>query len=108
LHQLRMLLFDTRIDVVADVAVPPSIESAVFQGGEIVRRQVVAEFVSLVDASPKFSRRRIKSQPHRIPQPCCILPRILPIRITNRYRGTNGGLEIGRASCREGVEDEEE
>src|SRR5205823_11007666 len=79
-----MLLLHPRIDIVADVAVRPAVKSAVLQRSEIIRRQVVAQFVPLVDAGPELSRHRLKRQPYGIPQPRRILPRILSVRIAKR------------------------
>src|SRR6202007_339424 len=46
LDQRGMLLFHARVYVVADVAVGPAVESAVFQRTEIIRGQIVAQLVA--------------------------------------------------------------
>src|SRR5262249_55483936 len=55
----------------------------------IIRRQVVAEFVALIDASPDFSGHRFNRQPNWITQSGGVLPRIFSIKIANRYRSAD-------------------
>ena len=80
-YKLGTLLFHAAIDVAADVAVRPAVKTSVFQGSEIVRRQIVTQFVALVNGRPHFARHRFKRQTHRIPEPRCVAPRIHSIGI---------------------------
>ena len=48
-NQVRSLILDARIQVVAVIAVRPAVESAVDDRGHIVRHQVPAEIITLVD-----------------------------------------------------------
>ena len=85
LYQLWMFLLHSRVDVVADVAVRPAVKAAVFQRSEIIRRQIVAQFIAFVNARPQFSGHRLNRQPHGISQPRCIQPHIFSVGIANRH-----------------------
>src|SRR5881397_3144712 len=56
------------IVVASDIRIRPAVESAVFDGGNIVRNQIVTERVPLVDRGPYGICTRIKRQPNRISQ----------------------------------------
>src|SRR5437879_13141363 len=59
LHQLRLFLFHARIDIRSDVAVRPSIESAISHRSEIIRWQIVPKVVPLIHRGPEFFSLRI-------------------------------------------------
>ncbi|MNZ52890.1 hypothetical protein D3C78_707540 [compost metagenome] len=50
---------DPCIDVLAVIAERPAIEAPVLDRGDVVRHQVVAEFVPFIDGSPEFSAVRL-------------------------------------------------
>ena len=52
LDQIRALGLHALIDVLAEVAVGPPVESAVLHRGHVVRHQVAADLVALVDGGP--------------------------------------------------------
>ncbi len=54
-HEIGPLGLGPRVHMVAPVAVGPAIEGAVLDGGQIVRRQVVADLVALVDDRPEHA-----------------------------------------------------
>jgi len=78
-HQLWMFLLHARIDVVADVAVRPAVESAVFQRSKIIRRKIIPEAVAFRSLSSRLLPvTGSKRQPHWIPQPVAYGRAFLP------------------------------
>src|SRR5580700_3573535 len=61
----------TRIEVLAVVAVRPSIEGAVFHGRQVVRDQVRAKFVTLVDDGPERAALRLEGQSVWVAEAAC-------------------------------------
>src|SRR6202030_156660 len=55
-----------RILTGADVVPGPAVEATVAHAGDVVRRQIVAEPVALVDRGPEFAGRGVDRQADRI------------------------------------------
>ena len=53
LDEIRSRRFDPFVDVLAEVAVGPAVETAVDDGGDVVGHEIVADFIALVDGSPQ-------------------------------------------------------
>src|SRR5207253_6512366 len=53
-YKLGTLLFHAAVDVTADVAVWPSVESVIFQRREVIRGKIIAETVEFVHWCPDF------------------------------------------------------
>src|SRR5262249_31112498 len=68
LDEFRLLLWNSRIDVAANVRIGPAVESTFFDGRRILGRQIVAEVVTLVHRSPYSVGSRLQGESHRIPQ----------------------------------------
>ncbi len=66
--QIRPWRLDALVDVLTEVAVGPAIESAVADGGDVVRYQVVAEFVAFVHCGPELAGLRLPVESVRIAQ----------------------------------------
>ena len=60
--QIGSLRFDARIDVLAIVAVRPSIEPAVAYGRHVIRYEIAAELITLVDGDPESAAVRLPRQ----------------------------------------------
>src|SRR5882724_7089110 len=90
--KIRLLRFDARVDVVSDVAVGPTVKSTVLQAGQIIRRQIVAEFIALVHGGPRSAGHRFDREPNGIAQTGGELARILAIEIANRNRRSHWRL----------------
>src|SRR5882724_7954870 len=88
-HQIRALRLDTRVHIVADVAIWPAVKSAILQGSEIIWRKIVAQFVTLIDRRPDFAGGGLQRQSHWIAQSSCILARVFAVRIADGHRGAN-------------------
>src|SRR3954468_7008589 len=56
------------VDVRTEVAVRPAVESAVVNGGQKVRHEIVAEQVALIDNGPELTRLRLPGETVRIAQ----------------------------------------
>src|ERR1700683_1217633 len=67
-HALRILRLDVRVDMLPVVTERKAIEGPRMQRGHIVRRQVVAELVALVDRHPKGASVRLPRQAHGVAQ----------------------------------------
>src|SRR5207247_5382331 len=61
-NAFRMFLLHACIDVVADVAVRPAVESAVFQRRKVIGRKIVPETVAFIDCRPDLSCHRFQRQ----------------------------------------------
>src|SRR5207244_13152138 len=61
-----MLAFQAWIGVAADVIPGPAVESSVLNVGDVIRRQIVAQVVALIDRAPKFASFRLHGNADRI------------------------------------------
>src|SRR5438132_6107433 len=87
-NKFRMFLLHARVDIVADVAVRPAVKPAIFQRGKVIRRKVISQTVAFVNRRPDLPGSRLERQPHWIPEPGCVEPRIFPVRIADGHGGT--------------------
>ena len=67
-HQVGTLRLHPRIQVLAEVAVGPAVEAALPYRGQVVRDQVVADLVALVDDGPQLAGDRFPLQAGRVAQ----------------------------------------
>ena len=58
--QVGTLRLDARIDVLAPVTIGPPVEAAILDGGQIVWRHVIAEFIALVHYGPQRAGRGLE------------------------------------------------
>src|SRR6202043_220671 len=77
--QFGLLRVHARIHIVADVAVGPTIEAAVFHRRKIVWWQIVAESVALVDTGPELPSRGCQREARGIAQAGGVQPRVLSV-----------------------------
>src|SRR5262249_25091653 len=70
-NELGTLRIDPLVDVLAEVAVWPAVEGVALDRGQVVRDQIAAEFVALVDNRPEHARLWIPVEPVRIAQAAC-------------------------------------
>src|ERR1700680_16362 len=75
----------------------PPIETALLNVSDVIRRQVVAQFVPLIRRAPEFSRRRVQSQANRIPNSRGVNAHELSFR---RVLENIGAMEFGRMGVR--------
>src|ERR1700730_17772885 len=80
-HQLRLLRVHARVHIVADVAVRPAIEAAIFHRSEVLRRKIVAEAVAFIDTGPELAGYGFERDSDRVTQAGGVQPRILAIGI---------------------------
>src|SRR5262245_58164264 len=83
--QVNVLRFHTWIDVAPDVAVGPAVEPAILNAGEIVRRQVVSQFIALVDGGPGRAGNGLDYQADGIAKAGSELPGVLAVEIADGY-----------------------
>src|SRR5262249_52724698 len=62
------LRLDPGIDVLAEIAVRPAVESALLHRGQIVGNEIRPEFVPFVDNGPEHTTLRLEGQTSRIAQ----------------------------------------
>ena len=67
-HPIRPRRLHPPIDVLAEIAVRPAIEAAVLYRGQVVRHQIGADLVTLVDDGPQLAAVRFPLQPGRVAQ----------------------------------------
>ena len=67
--QVGSLRLDARIDVLAVIAVRPAVEGAVLHRRQIIRHQIGAEFVALVDDGPQRAGLRLEIRPLGLRKP---------------------------------------
>src|SRR5688500_6918737 len=70
-HEIRTRRLHPRVDVRAEVAVRPPVESAVAHRGHVVRHEIAAELVTLVHCCPERSGSRLPGEPYGISQARC-------------------------------------
>src|SRR5437867_2089484 len=64
--QAGMAVFQPRIMVLAHVIPRPAVESSVLHVRGVIRHEIVAQGVALVDRSPKLASLRVEGQTNRI------------------------------------------
>src|SRR5689334_13041187 len=62
--QFRVLAPVTRVLVSADVIPGPAVKAALLDVGDVIGRQIIPEFVTLVDRGPELAGLRVCSNPH--------------------------------------------
>jgi hypothetical protein len=67
--QVGPLRLDAIVDMLAVIAVRPAVEAALLYRGHVVRYEVAADLVALVDDDPELAAFRIPGQAVRIAQP---------------------------------------
>jgi hypothetical protein len=67
-NEVGPLRLDAIIDVLAKIAVRPAIEAAIQHRSHVIRHQVAADLVALVDDDPELTALRIPRQAVRIAQ----------------------------------------
>src|SRR5206468_2838715 len=67
-HEFSILLWNSGIDMAADIGIGPTIEAAVLNGSGVLGRQIVSEVVAFVHAGPDGGRPRLQRQTYRVPQ----------------------------------------
>src|SRR5260370_41385569 len=65
-HQIGPLWRNAVVDMLAEIAVGPAIETAVLYRGHVIRHQIIAELVALVDGDPQRAALRLPTRPVRI------------------------------------------
>src|SRR5689334_16321627 len=66
--QLRVLRLHAIVNVLSPVAEGPAIEGTLLHRGQIIRHQVTAELVALIDNGPQLAGLRLPTHPVRIAQ----------------------------------------
>src|SRR5262249_1314370 len=66
LHKLGIFLRDSKVHVIPDVGIWPTVESAILNGRCVFRRSIVTEIVTLVHSSPDGVRSRLQRKPNRV------------------------------------------
>src|SRR5436190_834669 len=61
-HELRVLWFDARVDMLAVIAVGPAVKAAVLHRGDVVGNEIAADLVALVDRRPQLTGARRPAQ----------------------------------------------
>jgi hypothetical protein len=67
-HVLRRRL-NPLVDVLAEVAVGPAVETAVLHRGQVIRHEIAAELVALVDHGPQLRRVGFIASPTGLRRP---------------------------------------
>src|SRR5258708_31889358 len=65
-HQIGPLWRNAVVDMLAEIAVGPAIEAAVLYRGHVIRHQIIAKLVALVDGDPQCPALRLPTRPVRI------------------------------------------
>jgi len=86
-HQIRPLRLHPGIDMLAEIAIRPSVKRTFPERSHVIRRNIAAERVSLIDGHPQRARRWFPRETHRIAQARCESPLLARCRVDLPDRG---------------------
>src|SRR3954471_1247876 len=93
-----MLTVPSRILMLSQVRVGPTVERSVADFGDVVGHEIVAQSIALVHRGPKCMRSGLPRQPHRIAKATCedATPGAIRVELEDRGADRLFGTDIRR------------